>query len=138
MILKPSSSLRVFCGLALMSVAVLAQTRGPSQKELTGAIEDSQNWLYVDHDYHGTRFSGLDEISSTNVQRLGQACLHTFPDKEPCQTAPIAYKGVASATTAHYTIALDASNCRVLWQHKWQPKSREVVMTQRGAAVKAG
>jgi alcohol dehydrogenase (cytochrome c) len=129
---------KIFCGLALLTSAVLAQPKGPSQKELTSAIEDSQNWLYADHDYHGTRFSGLTEISSTNVQRLGQVCQHTFAEKEPSQTAPIAYKGVVYATTARYTIALDGSNCKVLWQQKWQAQSREVVMTQRGAAIKDG
>jgi alcohol dehydrogenase (cytochrome c) len=101
-------------------------------------MNDSVNWMYVDHDYHGTRYSGLGEINTTNVQRLERICVHTFPEKEPAQTAPLAYAGVIYATTAHYTVALDGPTCKVIWQHRWEPKAKETLNTQRGAAIKYG
>jgi alcohol dehydrogenase (cytochrome c) len=80
----------------------------------------------------------LAEINIQTVKRLQKVCAHTFPEKEPSQTAPLVYAGIVYATTAHYTVALDGSSCRVLWQHKWLPRDREVVVTQRGAALKDG
>ena len=101
-------------------------------------MNDSVNWMYVDHDYHGTRYSGLRGIDTTNVNRLARICVHTFPEKEPAQTAPLAYDGVIYATTAHYTVALDGPTCKVIWQHKWEPRAKETLNTQRGAAIKYG
>src|SRR3982074_1865439 len=125
-----SATLFTMCGVAMAS--------GPTQRELDDATGDSSNWLYVDHDYQGTRYSALGEINIRTVKRLQKVCAHTFPEKEPSQTAPLVYSGIIYATTAHYTVALDGSSCRVLWQNKWQPRDREVVLTQRGAALKDG
>lgn len=43
-------------------------------------------------------------------------------------------------TTAHTTIALDASNCRPKWRQTWEPKSLEPLgpHTNRGVAIKDG
>jgi alcohol dehydrogenase (cytochrome c) len=122
----------------LLSWSASADYAGPSQDELDRATDDSENWLYVDHDYHGTRFSALAEITTKNVRKLSRSCLYTFPEKEPSQTAPLVYKGVIYATTSHYTVALDGANCRLIWQYKWQPRAKEIVRTQRGAAIKDG
>jgi PQQ-dependent dehydrogenase (methanol/ethanol family) len=126
------------CMLALWMTRAAAQVPGPTQHDLDQSMSDSVNWMYVDHDYHGTRYSALGEIDTTNVHRLEKTCVHVFPEKEPAQTAPIAYEGVIYATTAHYTVALDGPTCKVIWQHQWQPKAKETLNTQRGAAIKYG
>ncbi len=41
-------------------------------------------------------------------------------------------------TTAHYTVALDGSDCHVIWASKWSPRNYETFNTQRGAALAAG
>jgi alcohol dehydrogenase (cytochrome c) len=122
----------------LLAAANTAIAAGPSQAELDDLAGTSGNWLYVDHDYHGTRYSPLDQINAGNVQGLARVCSYTFPEKEPSQTAPLAYAGIVYATTAHYTVALDGTSCRVIWRHQWRPRDREVVTTQRGAALKDG
>lgn len=124
--------------LAVSAAPSLAQSAGPTQPQLDQAVANSADWLYVDHDYHGTRFSGLDEINPKTVTRLAVACAYTFPEQEPSQTAPLVYQGKLYATTAHYTVALDGASCKVLWRYKWTPRGREVVVTQRGAALKDG
>ncbi len=123
---------------AMVVLHGFAQSPGPSQTELNNAINDSANWLYVDHDYHGTRYSALSQINSSNVGQLGQVCSHTFPEKSPSQTAPIVYEGTIYATSAHYTVAINGTTCEVIWQHQWEPKLREVFKTQRGVALKDG
>jgi alcohol dehydrogenase (cytochrome c) len=122
----------------MFRVSAAAQVPGPTQHDLDNSLSDSVNWLYVDHDYQGTRYSGLSEIDTGNAANLEKICIHTFPEKEPAQTAPIAYAGVIYATTAHYTVALDGPTCKVIWQHKWEPKTKEILNTQRGAAIKYG
>src|SRR5580698_1687840 len=74
-----------------------------------GAATDSNSgdWVYVDHDLAGTRYSRLKQITPKNVAQLVKACSYAFPDKEPSQTAPIVSAGRMYLTTAHYTVALD-------------------------------
>jgi alcohol dehydrogenase (cytochrome c) len=115
-----------------------AQAAGPTQAELNNAVNDSANWPYVDHDYRGQRYTPLDQITAKNAADLAQVCSHTFPDKEPTQTAPIVYDGTLYATTAHYTVALDGASCKVVWQSEWKPRDHETYITQRGAAIKDG
>ena len=123
--------------VTVLSVAA-AQSAGPSQAELSNAAQDAANWLYVDHDYGGQRYTPLQQISAATLRAFQQVCSYSFPEKQPAQTAPIAYEGTLYATTAHYTVALDGSNCKVLWEHKWEPKGAETFATQRGAAIKDG
>jgi glucose dehydrogenase len=99
---------------------------------------DGSDWLYVDHDLAGTRYSNLKQINTKNVSRLTKICAYSFPDKEPSQTAPIVSAGVMYLTTAHYTVALDGSDCHVIWTNKWSPRDYETMNTQRGAALSAG
>jgi glucose dehydrogenase len=101
-----------------------------------GAVSelDGSDWLYVDHDLAGTRYSNLKQINTKNVSRLTKICAYSFPDKEPSQTAPIVSAGVMYLTTAHYTVALDGSDCHVIWTNKWSPRDYETMNTQRGAA----
>ena len=95
-------------------------------------------WLHVDHDLAGTRYSELKQINVGNVSQMAKVCTYTFPDKEPSQTAPIVSSGVMYATTAHYTVAIDGSDCRVLWKSQWSPRDYETMNTQRGAALAGG
>jgi alcohol dehydrogenase (cytochrome c) len=106
--------------------------------ELNNAATDGTNWLYVDHDYRGQRYTPLDQITAKNATDLMQVCSYSFPEKQPAQSAPVAYEGTLYVTTAHYTVALDGVSCKVLWQHKWEPKTAETFATQRGAAIKDG
>jgi alcohol dehydrogenase (cytochrome c) len=123
---------------ALLLTTGAAHAAGPTQAELNNAANDSANWPYVDHDYRGQRYTPLDQITAKNAADLAQVCSHTFPDKEPTQTAPIVYDGTLYATTAHYTVALEGASCKVVWQSEWKPRDHETYITQRGAAIKDG
>ena len=129
----------VFGSIAAILLAACApHGAGPTQAQLNTATNDGTNWLYVDHDYRGQRYTPLDQITAKNAADLAQVCSHTFPDKEPTQTAPIVYEGTLYATTAHYTVALDGASCKVVWQSEWKPRDHETYITQRGAAIKDG
>jgi len=96
------------------------------------------DWLYVDHDLGGTRYSHLKQITTKNVSRLIKACAYSFPDKEPSQTAPIVSAGRMYLTTAHHTVAVDGADCHVIWSSTWTPREHEPMNTHRGAALADG
>ena len=99
---------------------------------------DGGDWLYVDHELAGTRYSPLAQINTKNVSQLARVCTYSFPDKEPSQRAPIVSAEIMYLTTAHYTVALDGSDCHAIWMSKWLPRDYETLNTQRSAALAAG
>jgi alcohol dehydrogenase (cytochrome c) len=96
------------------------------------------DWGYADHDIAGTRYSHLQQITTANVSHLVKACAYSFPDKEPSQTAPIVSAGKIYVTSAHYTVAIDGTDCHVIWSSTWTPREHEPLNSQRGAALAAG
>jgi len=125
--------------LALLALpfAASAQT-GPTQKELNEAASSKENWLHPNHDYAGLRFVDTKQITIANVANLRPTCLYQTKERVPAQSSPLVYDGVLYFTTTHYTIAIDATNCRLRWEHFWQPRSKEVFPPNRGAAIKDG
>src|ERR1700719_1671323 len=105
-----------------------------------GAVNkpDDSDWLYVDHDLAGTRYSYLKQINTKNVSQMAKVCVYTFPDKEPSQTAPIVSAGVMYLTTAHYTVAVGGSDLHVVCTSEWSPRDHEAFNTNRGAALAGG
>jgi alcohol dehydrogenase (cytochrome c) len=101
-----------------------------------GAVD--QEWTYVDHDFSGTRYSPLNQITPGNVKQLAKVCSYTFPEKVPSESAPIVSAGVLYLTSDHYTVALDAADCRVLWSYQWIPRDTDSVHPHRGAALADG
>jgi alcohol dehydrogenase (cytochrome c) len=110
---------------------------GPSQATLNDA-ETSRDWLLHNHDYSGTRFSPLTEITPANAARLTPACLFQMGERDNFQTMPIVHRGVMYVTTMNMTIALDATTCRTKWRHTWQPKDDTGWERNRGIAIKDG
>src|SRR5258708_13963454 len=98
-----------------------------------GAVNkpDDGDWLYVDHDLAGTRYSHLKQITTKSVSQLAKVCAYSFPDKEPSQTAPIVSAGIMYFTTAHYTVAVDGSDCHVVWTSQCAPRNLETLHTPR-------
>jgi alcohol dehydrogenase (cytochrome c) len=130
----PSKSLSV----VLVAIVLCGTLYGIASRR--GPVGNSENgdWLYVDHDLAGTRYSPLKQITTTNVTHLDEVCAYSFPDKEPSQTAPIVSGGIMYLTTAHYTLALDGSDCHVVWRSEWSPRDHETLNTHRGAALAGG
>src|SRR5271154_6898027 len=84
---------------AILVALVLVFGTSPVLASPQGIATDSSDgdWLYVDHDLAGTRYSHLKQITTKNVSQLVKACAYTFPDKEPSQTAPIVSAGIGRA-----------------------------------------
>jgi len=104
----------------------------------SAAATDDGDWAYVDHDFNGTRYSPLSQITPQNVNQLAKVCSYTFPEQVPSESAPIASAGVLYATSDHYTVALDGADCHVLWTYEWKPRDRDSPHPHRGAALAGG
>ena len=99
---------------------------------------DNGDWTYADHDFNGTRYSPLNQITPGNVKQLAKVCSYQFPEKVPSESAPIVSAGVLYATSDHYTVALDAADCHVLWSYQWIPRDTDSVHPHRGASLANG
>jgi alcohol dehydrogenase (cytochrome c) len=131
----------VFVTAAILVLAFPSLTSaqgGPTQQELNDAAHSSKNWLHPNHDYAGTRFVDLKQITPANVNSLRPVCLYQTKERVPAQTSPLVYEDILYFTTMHYTIALDATDCRLRWEHFWEAKGREVFRTNRGVTIKDG
>jgi alcohol dehydrogenase (cytochrome c) len=111
---------------------------GPTQADLDAAAASRQNWLYASHDYAGTRFADLKQITPANAGKLRAVCLYRFSQAAPTQTNPVVYDGVMYLTFARATVAIDATTCRERWTYNWEPKGHEISPTNRGVAIKDG
>jgi alcohol dehydrogenase (cytochrome c) len=118
------------------TTAASARVSGPTQAELDAA--SPQNWLYASHDYAGTRFVDLKQVTTANAGTLRAVCLYRSELAGPTQTNPIVYDGVMYLTFARSTVAIDATTCRERWTYTWQPKGHEISPTNRGVAIKDG
>jgi alcohol dehydrogenase (cytochrome c) len=110
---------------------------GPDQSALDAA-SGSNDWLFHNHNYAGTRHSPLTEITSANAARLTPACIFQMGERDNFQTGPIVHDGVMYVTTMLTTIALDAATCRVRWRHTWEAKDETGWQRNRGVAIKDG
>lgn len=105
---------------------------------LKEAETNARDWLYHNHDYSGTRYSGLDQIDTKNANRLQAACVYQVGELSNFQTGPIVYDGTMYLTSVRTTVALDGATCRPRWRHTWEPKLAEVWRNNRGVAVANG
>src|SRR5579863_994936 len=90
---------------------------GIGRKALVASPAQAENgdWIYADHDFNGTRYSPLTQITPGNVKQLAKVCSYTIPEKVPSESAPIVSAGVMYVTSDHYTVAIDAVDCHEIW-----------------------
>lgn len=129
----------IAAAVALLALPVAAFAQGgPSQQELNDAARSKESWLHPNHDYAGARFVEANQITSANAATLRPVCLYQSKERVPAQTSPLVYEGVLYFTTTHYTVAIDATDCRLRWEYLWTARAKEVFPPNRGAAIKDG
>jgi hypothetical protein len=67
------------------SKPAIPKITGPTQAELDEATSATDIWLYASHDYAGTRFVDLDQITSANAKNL----LYRSEQPASVQTRPL-------------------------------------------------
>src|SRR5262245_23385846 len=110
---------------------------GPTHADLLAAAT-GRDWLIHTHDYSGTRYSPLTQITSANADRLRAVCAYQVGETGNFQTGPIVDRGTMYLTSASATIAIDATSCRPKWRYVWTPRATELFGNNRGVSVKDG
>ena len=132
------ATLKGAAGGAAPAAASVPPVVGPSQAQLDDAASDTQNWLYATHDYTGTRFVDLKQITPANAATLRPVCLYRADAEAPTQPDPIVYKGVMYLTFGPTTVAMNATTCRQIWAYTWPLQGHIISPTNRGVAIKDG
>jgi alcohol dehydrogenase (cytochrome c) len=112
---------------------------GPTQAELDNA-GGSTDWLLANHDYAGTRFADLRQITPANADRLRPVCQFQLGDLNPFPTNPIVYKGAIFLTSRNAIVSVDATTCRLNWRYDRPSRVSPAYIEKmnHGAAIKDG
>src|SRR5262245_17535010 len=99
---------------------------------------EPHNWLTYWGDFQGTHYSTLNQIDTTNVQRLQTAWTFSMPGDAVLEATPLVVDGVMFMTQPGVVSALDARTGRQLWRYTRQQKQKnpqEINPFNRGAAI---
>jgi alcohol dehydrogenase (cytochrome c) len=95
-------------------------------------------WGGYNNDLQGRRWSPLDQVNVGNVARLKPVCELKMGERGPFQTGPVVVGDTMFLTTAHTTVAMDATTCAVRWRHLDSRGAIEPLNVNRGVAYAAG
>jgi alcohol dehydrogenase (cytochrome c) len=113
-----------------------------TQRQLSGAGQQSANWLHTNGDYAQARYYPGTQIHVSNVKRLRPAFVFQTEVLESMETAPIVVDGVMYLTTAYdHVYAIDARTGKEFWhyKHKMSPVTTFCCgPNNRGVAVSGG
>jgi alcohol dehydrogenase (cytochrome c) len=122
------SALRI-CGFGLVTVGCLLAVRAQSSSPLpktSGTEQEDGEWTMPGKNYQATRFSGLDQINTTNAKDLKVAWTFSTGVNRGHEAAPIVVGDTMYIVTPFPNIlyALDLKNNGALkWTYKPQPAS---------------
>jgi alcohol dehydrogenase (cytochrome c) len=98
-------------------------------------IAPKRDWTMYDGSHTGNRYSTLDQISSSNLQRLAPVWTLPMPESRP-QLTPVVVDGIMYVTGWNELHAVDATTGRVLWTYK-EPRHGGIV-SEAGIGVNRG
>ena len=130
-------------GLAALVVVVLAPLRAHEQEKTNpdhGAplpqvtTEEQDHWLSHNLDLHGTRYAEVDEIDTSNVERLQLAwSFGVEAENIITQVTPLVVDGVMYLNDADGTVfALDAATGKAIWTMALADDTKSIVSRPRG------
>lgn len=104
--------------LVLITVASMAFGQVPYERILH-AEKEPQNWLTYSGNYAGQRYSGLAQISTSNVSALQPVWTYQVDDLNKIETSPLAIDGIIYVTEPPSNVtALDAKTGRPIWKYR--------------------
>lgn len=84
--------------------------------------------------FEGTRYSPLAQINDENAKFVKEVCRIKVAKGGSFHTGLVVVNGRMYFTNAHWTFAVDASNCQLIWKARHVPAKTEVWRTNRGVA----
>jgi quinohemoprotein ethanol dehydrogenase len=108
-------------------------------------LAQDSDWRSHDGSSDETAYSGLKQITKSNVQRLGLAWSLDLQNEQSLEATPLAVNGVLYFTGSHCTVyAVDGVTGKLLWQYDpevWKHAPAKLMFTfaaNRGAAYAEG
>ncbi len=101
-------------------------------------VEGDTDWISFNRRLDGLRYSELDEINADNVGDLEEVCRVRVSGPGPFSSGPILAGGALYLTAGRATIAINPTNCDVVWKTLYEPAQNEVLLQNRGAAYLDG
>ncbi len=138
---KYHSPVRYFTLLAVVFARGMTgpvQAAGPSQDELDRSAAMTDSWLMTNKSYDGHRYVALDQINTSNINQLKEACTYDSGVAGPTQSTPVLYEGRIYFSIGPTTVAIDAANCSEIWRSEWKLKGKALSNPNRGVAIKDG
>lgn len=113
-----------------------ATTNAPDDADLLRA--DDATWLLYNRTLTGERYSGLKQINAANAKNLRVVCLFQAGEIGTFEASPVVYANMLYVTTAYNTFALDPTNCKSRWEHRYDPNVSVPVLVSRGVSIYRG
>lgn len=102
------------------------------------AADAAAAWPMYNGNYSADRFSPLKQITRENVASLKEVARYQLPKITSFQTGPVVVDRSISVTTATSTYAIDGVSGKLLWSHRYTPKSMGLGTPVRGVAYDNG
>ncbi|MDP7293825.1 MAG: PQQ-binding-like beta-propeller repeat protein [Vicinamibacterales bacterium] len=88
-------------------------------ERLLNSADEPENWLMYSGNYSSQRYSGLDQVTVENADRLRLKWVYQLRDLDRAETTPLVINGMMYVTESPSTvIALDATTGRVFWRYE--------------------
>ena len=101
-------------------------------------IEGDTDWPSFNRRLDSVRYSELDQINAENVGDLEEACRVRVSGAGSFASGLILTNGAIYLTASRATMAINPTNCDVIWKAVYQPEQTEVLLQNRGAAYLDG
>ncbi len=124
--------------LAAVAFASIGAAQVPYERIVRAATEP-QNWLTYFGDYGGVRYRDLNQINTSNVNRLRVEWMFQTGQPGAFETVPLVVDGIMYLTAANgYAYALDARSGRQLWMYHYAIPNKAIQpngSVNRGLAI---
>jgi alcohol dehydrogenase (cytochrome c) len=124
------------CVLVMLPLAACRrETPVPgAQASNRGSGGGGVDWPGYNNGPDGQRFAALDQINTRNVAQLKKVCELRMGEEGAFQAGPVVIGGTMFLTTAHTTVAMNATTCSVLWRHVDASGVQDPISVNRGVA----
>jgi alcohol dehydrogenase (cytochrome c) len=132
------TSIVVGIGAVLTMMATLLAAPSAAAAELDPhpdkpvPLPSASEWRTYNGAFEGQRYSPLDQINAVTVADLQEVCRIHVGESGPFQAGPIVEENTMYLTTPHSTIALNPSNCDILWKSLFIREGAEPWTANRG------
>jgi alcohol dehydrogenase (cytochrome c) len=92
------------------------------------------DWNMYNKSFEGTRFSQLTQINTENAKSIKEVCRIKVAKGGSFHTGLVVVNSRMYFANAHWTFAINAATCQLVWKAKHVPAKPEVWRTNRGVA----